>query len=201
MMGRKGFFGSAIQATVDHRTRFTSFEMAFSAAVTDSRMFRQSHLFQNRHQYFKDGRYVLADKGYPTTAIDKRRMRHFNKLLSSVRISVEHAFGALKGRFPSLRCMGAHKDPDDIYRVIEALIVLHNMMLFIGDKPEHIWTMNLDSENQSSGDEDRDEGFEGDIFEDDPNIPEHETDAWLKAEGYRLRIKIFNDVCPIEDYQ
>lgn len=198
-------------------------------------MFKQSEFFRNRHQYLKDGRYLLADKGrsavpaslalkaycvlgYPSTPctvrpfsqpeirkaspLDQRRMKDFNVALSSVRISVEHAFGAIKGRFPSLRYLGTHADPDEIYRLIEAILVFHNILLFIGDRPEHILKFSdvLGSSDRLDDDIDLDAGFGGQRFEDRPEVPAHETLDWLKRAGHELRLRILNDVFPIENY-
>ncbi|THV00063.1 hypothetical protein K435DRAFT_818410 [Dendrothele bispora CBS 962.96] len=58
-MGRKQFFG----ATVDHRTRITSYEIGWPAAVTDSRIFKQSDFWKHRVEYLRDGHYILVDKG------------------------------------------------------------------------------------------------------------------------------------------
>lgn len=60
-------------------------------------------------------------------------MRAFNLHLSSVRIVVEHSFGLFKGRFPALCGMGPHQDIQEIYKTIEALMVLHNMAIDLKD--------------------------------------------------------------------
>lgn len=59
--------------------------------------------------------------------IDVPHMRQFNKQLSSIRIASEHAFGHLKGCFPSLKEMGSHKDIEEMYKSIEAMMTLHNI--------------------------------------------------------------------------
>lgn len=51
---------------------------------------------------------------------------------------MEHAFGLLKGRFLSLKEMGTHHDIQETYKVIEALMVIHNMCIDHGDRPEQI---------------------------------------------------------------
>ena len=66
-------------------------------------------------------------------------MRAFNKRLSGIRIEVEHAFGMLKGRFRSLKEMGPHADIQEMYKAIEVLLILHNMCIDYGDKPEDSW--------------------------------------------------------------
>lgn len=64
---------------------------------------------------------------------DVARKQKFNKIHSSARICVEMAFGRLKARFPSLHCMGVVSDIDDLYRSVEALLVLHNICIDFGD--------------------------------------------------------------------
>jgi hypothetical protein len=44
----------------------------------------------------------------------------------------------LKGQFQSLNEMGTHHDIQETYRVIKALMVVHNMCIDHGDKPEDI---------------------------------------------------------------
>jgi hypothetical protein len=58
-------------------------------------------------------------------------------MLSPLRIAVEHAFGRLKGRFQILRSFCGHHLPP-IYKTIEALLVLHNILESIDDDPEMI---------------------------------------------------------------
>lgn len=124
-------------------------------------------------------------------------MRDFNYKLSSVRISVEHVFGQLKGRFPSLRCMGSHEDVNDIYRAIEALMILHNMCLYHGDHPASIWNVVLQDEDLlRNGD-----GYEMTAIDGPPNNPQGETDASLREAGYRMRMEILDQVFPAHLYE
>jgi hypothetical protein len=120
-------------------------------------------------------------------------MRAFNRRLSSVRIVVEHTFGLLKGRFPSLRGMGTHKSLQDVYKVIEALIVVHNMSIDLKDKPEITWNITEDPDDQ----EDENEGDREPMVQDvvgNAAVPAHETDAWLKEEGRRKRLRILDEL-------
>lgn len=136
------------------------------------------------------------------SAEDQVRMRMFNKRLSSVRISVEHAFGIFKGRFLSLRVMGPHDDVQDIYRVIEALIILHNFCIEHDDRPEDIYdfVLQLDRDEYPPDDydadvnEDEDFGYRG--ITGDAHIPPYETDHWLKEMGYRKRLALLDELFP-----
>lgn len=122
-------------------------------------------------------------------------MRRFNFRLSSVRIASEHAYGMLKGRFLSLKEMGKHSDIQDIYRAIEAMIVLHNICIDWGDKPEDSWSFSLrdDWESHEEDEEDEDVNNEvgGEIIEGEAEVPVYETERWLKEEGRRKRQAIF----------
>lgn len=70
-------------------------------------------------------------------AREAKRRRNFNYQLSKLRIKVEHAFGMLKGRFPSLRAMPG-TDLTRIFMAIEALFVIHNILMERGDDPTEI---------------------------------------------------------------
>ena len=123
-------------------------------------------------------------------------MRAFNKRLSGVHIEVEHAFGLLKGRFRSLKEMGPHADIQEMYKAIEALLILHNMCIDYGDKPDDDWEIDLDEERSVEHEEDPDAM----IIENGENIPARETNAWLKRQGRAKRMIIFNDLFPEANY-
>ncbi|EJD08462.1 uncharacterized protein FOMMEDRAFT_66464, partial [Fomitiporia mediterranea MF3/22] len=61
----------------------------------------------------------------------------FNFKLLHCRIAIEHAFGMLKGRFTSLRSFPGYK-LNVIYMTVEALMVIHNILIDLNDDPETI---------------------------------------------------------------
>lgn len=125
-------------------------------------------------------------------------MREFNKRLSSIRIRVEHAFGLLKGRFPSLKEFGRHDDMAEAYKAIEALMILHNICIDFGDKPEDIWDFDATDEWTDDGGsemEDPDEVDEPDALP-APNVPARETETWLKNAGRAKRMALLNMLFP-----
>lgn len=139
--------------------------------MQDSRVFRNSHLWRHRDEYFQEHEYILVDKGnsststlfkyskliypitgYPLTKFSIRPFndhdltqnpelaqtrKRWNRELSSLRIFVEHAFGRLKGRFPLLRFMPG-RNLRHIFRTVEALMILHNILEARGDDPTTI---------------------------------------------------------------
>lgn len=149
--------------------------------------------------------YVLRPFSEPeiaaaTSDTERKRMREFNQRLSSVRIASEHTFGRLKGRFPSLKDMGSHENLEDLYDVIEALMILHNICIDWGDRPEDIWS--FDPRDPPRDGEEMPEEQDGDLVSIYENVaggagvPLYETEAWLKEEGYRKRWAIFTELFP-----
>ena len=68
----------------------------------------------------------------------------FNTKLAKVRIRSEHCIGILKGRFPWLRSiwMKVTDDPKSvklILRLIDATVILHNMLIELGEEEKEDW--------------------------------------------------------------
>jgi hypothetical protein len=120
-------------------------------------------------------------------------MRAFNRRLSSVRITVEHTFGLFKGRFPSLRGMGRHKSVQEIYKVIEALIVLHNIAIDLNDRPNIDWRIDESTEDQDDEIDGNDTTLVSEV-QGPAQVPAWETDEWLKEQGRKKRIALLNQL-------
>ena len=106
--------------------------------------------------------YLLISQGYPLTrytirpfadfdltnnAAEADRRKRWNRSLSSLRIAVEHAFGRLKGRFPILRSFRGHQ-LEPIFKTVEALLILHNILESIGDDPKLIEGFNGEEDEE-----------------------------------------------------
>lgn len=61
-----------IQVTCDPYGVITSYEYGWPGSVQDSRVFRLSHLWQNRAEYFRAYEYILVDKGMRLFKLDIR---------------------------------------------------------------------------------------------------------------------------------
>ncbi|TFK58517.1 hypothetical protein BDN72DRAFT_781995, partial [Pluteus cervinus] len=131
---------------------------------------------------------------------EQQRYRSFNRALSSVRAYVEHAFGLLKGRFHSLKCLGNHTDIQDAHKAIQAMMIIHNLCIDWGDHP--IDTSDVDMEDDTDNDEDENsnaDGF-GDVVinpEMEGVIPAFETDAWHRTKGQEKRMHMLNQLFPV----
>ncbi|RPD54683.1 hypothetical protein L226DRAFT_464547 [Lentinus tigrinus ALCF2SS1-7] len=82
-----------------------------------------------------------------TNNVQEARFRHhFNCHLSSLCIFVKHAFGRIKGCFSILRCMPGN-DINIIYKTVEALMIIHNIVECFNDNPTDIEGYNREEED------------------------------------------------------
>lgn len=109
---------------------------------------------------------LILCTGYPIgpgmmRPYDKRELRDpetkhvrskWNKEFSGARIPIEHAFGRWKGRFPILKYMSGH-DIRRLWALIEALMILHNIFIFLNDNAEDIPHYNPKDEIEAAIDE------------------------------------------------
>ncbi|KAF8836147.1 hypothetical protein BDN67DRAFT_911697, partial [Paxillus ammoniavirescens] len=134
---------------------------------------------------------------------EQYRRRKFNNRLSSIRIAVEHTFGLLKGRFPALKDLPPEIDIQNTYRLVHALMVMHNICIDLEDHPEDIPEIIFGDDSRTlpkdaEGDEDADLSNYGAPVIDGPiDIPAWESDEWLRREGQKRREQILNDIYPL----
>lgn len=143
---RKGFYSIILQGVVDHRLRFWDINVGWPGRVHDARVFSNSTLFEcgqsgtlfpNATERFGEVDVpivILGDAAYPllpwlikpyTPNNITPAQAAFNYHLSRARMTVERAFGRLKGRW---RCLLKRYDCDvsRINTIIAACCVLHN---------------------------------------------------------------------------
>lgn len=78
--------------------------------------------------------------------------------MSHIRITVEHAYGRLKGHFRALQNLPG-RDIEEMLQSIEALLILHNILLEFGDAGED---MEWSDPNKEREDEELDENLDED---------------------------------------
>jgi DDE superfamily endonuclease len=111
---RKKIYGFNLQGICDQEGRFTYAHAGYTASAHDSTAFKGTPFYERRKELVSSNEYILADKAYQ---LDKHvktpyklpiasrpAYKAFNKAHSKERIRIEHAFGVLKARWPSLRC-------------------------------------------------------------------------------------------------
>ncbi|KAM7170969.1 uncharacterized protein RBU57_005431 [Macrochelys suwanniensis] len=142
----KGYFSMVLQVLVDHCGHFIDINVGWPRKVHDAHIFWNTGLFRKLQAgtFFPDQKItigevempivILGDPAYPlmpwlmkpyTGSLDSSKER-FNNRLSRCRMTVECAFGHLKGSWHSLYGKLDLAD-DDILAVISACCTLHNI--------------------------------------------------------------------------
>lgn len=113
---RKDYYSIVLQAVVREDMRFTHVYAGWPGKVHDARIFKNSELYANGLRMCGEG-HILGDSAYPnlpfvlTPFRDNghltRDQKKYNQVHSSIRVTVERAFGLLKGRFVWLQNMTA----------------------------------------------------------------------------------------------
>lgn len=157
---RKGWYSMVLQATVNDRYMFTDAYIGWPGSVHDARIFTNSGIYdKGQSGDLFAGKCVnvngeelpivlLADPAYPLMSFlikpfsDNGRLtpekQRFNYKLSQSRMTVENAFGRLKGRW---RCLLKRLDMQtlDVPNIALACCILHNMCEAEGDSFQNDW--------------------------------------------------------------
>jgi len=140
---RKSRYGLNCQIVADLDARIRFFFCGYPASVHDSRCIEESIFGQHPEDFLDDLEYVLADSAYTLSKTVLTPFKKpaslrpdnatFNKLLSSMRVRVEHCIGILKNRFQSLKGMRqrirGRKSAKHVVDWVKACAILHNMLL------------------------------------------------------------------------
>ena len=151
---RKQKFTVNTQAVIGANLEFLDVATGYPGSVHDARVLRSSTLFQQAEAQIilskplkdvdnvKIRPLLLSDSAYPATLWQVKPYKQntmlnhsqnkFNKALSSARVTIERAFGVLKGRW---RCLLKRLDNnlENIPDIILACCVLHNITQLKGD--------------------------------------------------------------------
>jgi len=94
--------------------------------------------------------------------------------------------------------MGCHDDIQDMYRAIEAMMIIHNICIDWNDKPEDIWDFDAEDRWLDGEDEDEDANVVGsEVVDGDVEVPLHETDNWLLEQGRQKGLILMNELFPV----
>lgn len=144
----KIFIPIVLQAVVREDLRFIDIFAGFPGKVHDARVFHHSKLFENGPELCGDG-HLLGDSAYPnlswllTPFRDNGHLTevqtHYNYTHSSIRSTVERAFGLLKGRFTRLKYL----DQNDTKLMVKTIVtgcILHNICILNNDDFQDMMT-------------------------------------------------------------
>ncbi|XP_044766246.1 putative nuclease HARBI1, partial [Coccinella septempunctata] len=154
-------FSIQLQAVCDHECKFTHVYIGNCGSVHDQRVLRWSEIseyFNNPETYFPEDCHLVGDSAYTlhkylmvpyrNNGHFTEQQIHFNRSLSSARVTIERAFGLLKNRFRRILNCCPLKETQFIPQYILACCVLHNICLMNNDliKVESIDTGNVSAD-------------------------------------------------------
>lgn len=139
-INRKKHYSINLQAVVDANLRFINIYCGEPGSLHDSRILRRSPMYEtastNQIQLFPGETFLIGDSAYPSLPWlvppykDNGHLTpqqiEFNYMLSSTRMSVERAFGHLKGRFRRIKFFNEYRQMPFIINVVVAACILHN---------------------------------------------------------------------------
>jgi hypothetical protein len=180
-INRKIYPSINVQATCNANEVFTSVDARWPGSVHDSRIFRNSDIYQVLKSTQAYGHYLIGDSGYGiapwlltpfpshTTSPSER---NYNKIYAKDRVIIERCFGMLKRRFPMMGYVIRVK-LSNVSSLIVAAFVLHNIAKFLKDE-------DFEDEPQPNQDSDSDE--EQDLME--------RSASQIRAQGQRKRREV-----------
>lgn len=181
-INRKGKATINVQATCDSTEKFTSIDVNWPGSVHDSRILKNSLLFQFMNSIQTDA-IILGDEGYgisnwlmvPFRNPQSESEKAFNRIMTSERVIIERCFGMLKRRFPIL----AYKirlSVSDAPKIILCCVILHNIS-------KHLNETDCEFEDEEFENEDP-------LELDDTNDRERAT----RIKGQRRRLQLANQI-------
>ena len=154
--GRKFKYSLSVLIINDHKRRIRHYLAGFPGSAHDNKVWSNTLLCRNPQQYFSQGQYLLGDSAFsngpvmvasykkPSGSTIPQSQEMFNTLAASIRISSEHTIGMLKARFPWLRSIRMvitddKKSLKRILELLEATIILHNILVDLNDETDEEW--------------------------------------------------------------
>ena len=154
--GRKHAYSLSVMIICDNKRKVRHYLAGFPGTAHDNRIYKATKLATNPCDYFSPREYLIGDSAFENsstmvsafkkpkgTAIAARHEK-FNEKMAKLRIISEHTIGVLKGRFPWLRSIRLKITEDksslrNILYMIDATIVLHNILVEWGEEERKEW--------------------------------------------------------------
>jgi DDE superfamily endonuclease len=154
--GRKYGYSLTTMIVCDHNKRIIFYLAGFPGSAHDNRVFKATKIAQKPASFLAENQYLVGDSAFenswfmvsafkklPNSQLPEEQ-EHFNTKLSRLRILSEHCIGILKGRFPWLRHIRMQiteekKSIRHILQLIDASVILHNILIEWGEAEEDKW--------------------------------------------------------------
>ena len=154
--GRKYGFSITTMIICDYNKKIRYYLAGYPGSCHDNRVYNNTGFVKNPEAYFSEMEYNMGDSAFsnsPFMVSSYRKAKgelleadhkKFNTKLAKLRIRSEHCIGILKGRFPWLRSirMKVTDDPKSmrrILRLIDATVILHNMLIEFREADRKEW--------------------------------------------------------------
>jgi hypothetical protein len=159
---RKNHHSLNVLAVCDHIGRFTYLYAGEVGSVHDARVLRRSHLWKgiraNPARFFPGDTHLLGDAGYMMQNFLLTPYRHteagrdptkrvFNKVHSSMRLTIEQAFGKWKNRWTILKSEIRMLSLERIVKTIIVTAILHNICSTQGDEWDEYFVQDPEAVN------------------------------------------------------
>jgi DDE superfamily endonuclease len=154
--GRKYGYSLTTMIICDHNKRIRDYLSGYPGSAHDNRVFKNTSLKKLPPSHFDVQQYIVGDSVFENdwfmvsgfkklaNSLLEEDQEMFNTKLSKLRILSEHCIGMLKGRFPWLRQIRLVITEDKrslvrILQLIDATIILHNMLIDFGEEDVEAW--------------------------------------------------------------
>lgn len=200
-INRKNFYSFNVQAVCNSNSVFTDVVAAWPGSVHDSRIFKNSEMYNKLSTGQIDG-ILLGDNGYSLTPFlltpflnpESDEQVFYNRVHKRARCTIERAFGQLKKRFSCLQ-RGLRCDLDRISSVIVACFILHNLAKQWSE-PEFEDDHNDDHDNNDNDDHDNNDNDGHDNNDNDGQTVSanvnHSNVRVLRQLGQNKRMEVAN---------
>ncbi|CAG7823434.1 unnamed protein product, partial [Allacma fusca] len=138
-----------VQIICDTNKKIRAVHTGFPGSVHDSRVLRETDVYQRIDEFLGPDEYICADRGYPLLpkimvpfksnsrdgeifGLSENDLTRFNKFFSSRRVKVEHVNGLVKEMFPCLKRLNVPIRNDYQHtracHIIECCCILYNLI-------------------------------------------------------------------------
>ena len=167
--GRKYGYSLTVMIICDLNKKIRYYLAGYPGSAHDNRVYDATSLQKKPEDHFSLMQHIIGDSAFANSpfmvsafkkgANEDMSYEHeqFNHKLSTLRIRSEHCIGILKGRFPWLR--GIRMKVTDqkssvrrIVRMIDATVILHNMLTEFGEEENTAWIDEKDFSDLADGD-------------------------------------------------
>lgn len=167
-----------MQAVCDYTLQCRQILIGYPGSVHDARIFNNCRIATHPKDYFTEPQYIAADCAFKLTttvitpfrrnskALTAPKRASFNRLLSSKRVRIEHLFGVMKEKLPSLKCLSIKIKDEKSQKYacswIRVCCILHNVLLPFYDEEDFAPTLHdvnlagVDEEGESVDNDEKD---------------------------------------------